>query len=59
MDVKNPRMETEEDEEKHGSPHKRWVGDIRTVAGKKWMRSAKNRERSKQLGETYIEEWIR
>lgn len=41
-----------------GRPQKRWVDDIRAVAGKQWMRFAKDRERWKQLEETYIQEWM-
>ncbi|CAG9833161.1 unnamed protein product [Diabrotica balteata] len=37
-----------------GRPQKRWVDDIRAVAGKQWIRLAQDRERWKQLGETYI-----
>lgn len=41
-----------------GRPQKRWVDDIRAVAGRQWMRLARDRERWKQLGETYIQEWM-
>ena len=41
-----------------GRPQKRWEDDIRVVAGKQWMRLARDRERWKQLGETYIQKWM-
>lgn len=41
-----------------GRPQKRWVDDIRTTAGRNWVRVAQDREHWKILGETFIQEWM-
>lgn len=44
--------------EKHWKTSKKRMGDMWPVTDKRWMRLAKNRERWKQLRETYIQEWM-
>jgi hypothetical protein len=41
-----------------GRPKKRWIDDITAVAGKQWMRIAKDREAWKQLEEAYVQQWM-
>lgn len=40
-----------------GRPQTRWVDDIKTIAGKQWMRTANDREAWKQMKEAYIQQW--
>lgn len=40
-----------------GRPQKRWVDDIKRVAGRNWLSTARNRETWKRMRETYIQEW--
>ena len=47
-DVKRPRRR----------PQVRWDDEIRKVAGVNWMTKALNRKQWKNLGETYIQQWI-
>lgn len=41
-----------------GRPRKRWIDDIVTIAGKQWMRTARNKKAWKQLEEAYIQHWM-
>ncbi|CAG9839740.1 unnamed protein product [Diabrotica balteata] len=41
-----------------GRPKKRWIYDITAVAGKQWMRIAKDRKAWKELEEAYVQQWI-
>lgn len=41
-----------------GRPQKRWIDDVQKVAGKKWMRIARDREAWKHLEEAYIQQWM-
>nr|ADI61818.1 endonuclease-reverse transcriptase [Bombyx mori] len=40
-----------------GRPLARWCDDLRTVAGKKWMRRAADRAQWCGLGEAYVQQW--
>ena len=41
-----------------GRPKKRWVDDVRAVAGRQWIRLARDREAWKNLEEAYIQHWM-
>lgn len=41
-----------------GRPKKRWIDDVRTVAGGQWMRLARDRIAWKNLEEAYIRQWM-
>ncbi len=43
---------------RRGRPKRRWVDEIIDMAGQKWRKKAKDRERWKMLGEAYIQQWI-
>lgn len=40
-----------------GRPQKRWLDDVREVAGRNWAQLAQNRQEWKRLGEAYVQEW--
>lgn len=42
-----------------GRPRKRWIDDIVDVAGKQWMRTAKDRDEWKKLEEAYVRHWMK
>jgi len=41
-----------------GRQQKRWIDDIKEIAGRKWHQMAMNRSEWKQQGEAYVQEWM-
>ena len=43
---------------KVGRPQKRWLHDIKKVAGRYWVNNTQYRIAWKTLGEAYVQEWM-
>lgn len=41
-----------------GRPPERWTNSIKRLAGQSWQQSAMDREKWKELGEAYVQQWI-
>lgn len=41
-----------------GRPQRRWVDDIREIAGKNWLSQARDRRMWKSMEEAFIQEWM-
>ncbi|CAH2235672.1 jg18043 [Pararge aegeria aegeria] len=40
-----------------GRPSTRWTGDIKRVAGSRWIQAAQNRGVCNSLQKTYVQQW--
>jgi hypothetical protein len=42
---------------KRGRPRTRWTDEIAKVAGKEWMKKAQDRDKWRNLGEAFVQQW--
>ena len=52
------KWEPQNSKRRRGRPKRRWIDDIKAMTEEDWSEKAKDRERWKILGETYIQQWI-
>lgn len=41
-----------------GRPQKRWLDDVKKIAGSRWFQTAQDRMAWKKMKEAYVQEWI-
>lgn len=41
-----------------GRPQRRWIDDVKQIAGSKWLQIAQDRSKWREKGEVYIQEWM-
>ena len=58
MDHKDHNVETKKHQKKVGRPQKRWLDDIKKVAGRHWIQNIQDRIAWKTLGKAYVQEWM-